>query len=604
MSEASQTITRMTEALIHRGPDGSGIWVDEQHGVALGHRRLSIIDLSVAGSQPMVSRSGRYVLVFNGEIYNNTELRKRLPTHSWRGHSDTETLLAGIDEWGLKKTLEASVGMFALALWDRADSTLYLARDRMGEKPLYYGWQGECFLFGSELKALKQHPSFRADIDRQALVRYVRSGYVPAPLSIYQGIFKLPPGTVAILTHKQSTAQQKPVFEAYWSLERIIAQKQQSPFAGSEQEAVDRLEHLLKQSVDGQRLADVPVGAFLSGGIDSSAVVALMQANSEESVRTFSIGFDEHDYDESQHARAVAAHLGTGHTEFRVTPADALELIPDLPVIYDEPFADPSQIPTLLVSRLARQHVTVAITGDGGDELFCGYGRYPHIAEKWHLLNRLPGFSRNAISALLPDSPLKEGLGTTSLDKFYQFTNRQWKGFPDLVIGTDLSESELTIPRVLSSDNERMMYADTRDYLPNDILIKVDRAAMSCSLETRVPLLDHRIVEFAWSLPSDLKYRDSVGKWPLKQLLYRYVPQELVDRPKMGFGVPLELWLRGELRGWAEELLDEKRLKREGFFNPTPIQKEWQTHLSGKRDRHYGLWTILMFQAWIGSVTN
>jgi asparagine synthase (glutamine-hydrolysing) len=591
----------MTQALVHRGPDDDGIWLDENCGIALGHCRLAILELTAAGHQPMLSTSGRYVLVFNGEIYNHEELRQRLPAQQWKGHSDTETLLTGIDQWGLGKALEASVGMFALALWDRAGRTLRLARDRMGEKPLYYGWQGDCFLFGSELKALKPHPMFRGEISRVALAEYVRSGYVPAPLSIYQGVYKLLPGTIATLTNDSLLSRQDPVISPYWSLEQAVGQRKRAPFLGSEQEAVNRLEDLLTQSIEGQQTADVPLGAFLSGGIDSSSVVALLQARASRPVRTFSIGFQEQDYDEAHHARNVATHLGTDHTEFLVTAADALKVIPELPTIYDEPFADASQIPTILVSRLARQHVTVAITGDGGDELFSGYGRYSQTAANWKRLSRLPYFARRLATRFLPACPLQEALGTASVDAFYRFVNRQWKGFPGLVLDCPHAETPPRIPAVLTSADERMMYADTLNYLPNDILVKVDRAAMSCSLESRVPLLDHRIVEFAWSLPNTIKHRQGVGKWPLKQLLCRYVPKELVERPKMGFGVPIDHWLRGPLREWAEDLLDDSRLSEEGFYDPKPIRKEWLRHLTGKHNRHYGLWTILMFQAWLNT---
>jgi len=599
LEEAREIITGMTQTLVHRGPDDLGVWLDEKSGVALGHRRLAIIDLSNAGRQPMVSTSGRFVLVFNGEIYNHRVLRQQLPNESWRGHSDTETFLACIEQWGLKETLSASVGMFALALWDTKENTLFLARDRMGEKPIYYGWMGETFLFGSELKALQRQPAFTAKIDRQALAHYVRSGYVPAPRCLFEGIFKLRPGTVAVLRNSDQIARRSPVLSEYWSLRQVVAQRKQTAFRGRADEAVEQLEELLTQSIADQLLADVPVGAFLSGGIDSSSVVALLQSISNNPVRTFSIGFDEPGYDESQHASNVATYLKTEHTKFRITSADALKIIPELPIIYDEPLGDASQIPTVLVSRLARQHVTVAITGDGGDELFCGYARYPHTRARWQRMARLPSAVRDACSRLLPASPVQECLQANSLDEFYRFTNRQWKGFPDLVCGSQEAPHVLKIPDELTAANERMMFADALDYLPNDILAKVDRAAMSCGLETRVPLLDHRIVEFAWSLPDAIKFYHGIGKWPLKNLLYRYVPKQLVTRPKMGFGVPINQWLRGELRDWAEDLLDEKRLQREGFFNPEPIRREWIRHISGKHDRHYGLWTILMFQCWI-----
>lgn len=601
--DASRIVKRMTNSLSHRGPDDVGVWLDNS-GVAFGHRRLSINDLSIAGHQPMVSYTGRYVLIFNGEIYNHNSLRKLLAEQNWRGQSDTETLLACIERWGLKKTLEASVGMFALAVWDKSERSLSLARDRMGEKPLYYGWHGNFFLFGSELKSLKIHPSFISAIDRQALCRYVRSGNVPAPYTIYSGTSKLPPGTIATLLNVDILKRQVPEITPFWSLEWVIEKKLKNPFIGNEQDAVAHLDELLTQSITGQQLADVPIGAFLSGGVDSSTVVALMQANSLKPVKTFSIGFNEQDYDESGHARVVAAHLRTDHTEFRVTSSDVLNVIPELATIYDEPFADASQLPTLLVSRLARQQVSVAMTGDGGDELFCGYGRYTETAARWFYLQLVPTFARNIARWVLPESPLRDALALTSIDEFYDFINRQWKASPRLVYRTRSLDISTVIPLVLASAKERMMYADAINYLPNDILVKVDRAAMSCGLETRVPLLDHRIVEFAWSLPSSIKNHEGIGKWPLKQLLYRYVPKNLVDRPKKGFAVPIEKWLRGDLRDWAEDLLDESKLIQQGYFDPKPIREEWRTHLSGRKDRHYGLWTILMFQDWLNSTSK
>lgn len=595
---ATEVIVRMAKSLQSRGPDGHGIWLNGTQGIALGHQRLAILDLSPAGHQPMLSVSGRFVLVFNGEIYNHQQLREQLPEQVWRGHSDTETLLAGIECWGLERTLQAAVGMFALALWDRQQLTLSLARDRMGEKPLYCGWQGKAFLFGSELKAIKNHPDFLNEIDRDAVALYVHHGYVPSPHCIFKGLSKLPPGAIALL-HGNCAPGRMPDISYYWQLKEVIARQANQRFLGSTQDAVIALEQHLQRAIDGQRVADVPLGAFLSGGIDSSLVVALMQARSTTPVRTFSIGFHEQLYDESHHARRVANHLGTAHTEFHVTAAEALGVIPDLPSIYDEPFADASQLPTVMLSRLARKSVTVSLSGDGGDELFCGYDRYPQIVRTWRRLQKLPLSLRRIASTVLPCSPLQEGLGSQSLDAFYLFTNRQWKGFPSLVRGVKAYANPTAIPDSLASAHERMMYADSVNYLPNDILVKVDRAAMSCSLETRVPLLDHRVVEFAWSLPDAIKFHNGVGKWPLRQILHRYVPRELVERPKMGFGVPLEHWLRGPLRDWADSLLDQRRLEREGFFNPKPIRQEWACHLSSKRDRHYGLWTILMFQAWL-----
>lgn len=600
---AAPSLARMTDAIRHRGPDASGAWLDVESGIALGHRRLAIVDLTDAGLQPMVSASGRYVLILNGEIYNHLDMRQRLGTSTWRGHSDTETLLAGIQHWGLERTLHHAVGMFAFALWDREEKSLTLARDRIGEKPLYYGWQGKSLLFGSELKALRKHPEFQNVIDRNALALYVRRGYVPTPHSIFKGIRKLAPGTTLKISANQN-AGYLPEPRVYWRLDDAIPHGDAKRFTGGREEAVEALEAHLRTAIEQQQVADVPLGAFLSGGVDSSTVVALMQAISHRPVRTFSIGFDEPGYNEAHHARAVAAHLKTDHTELYVSAQDAMSVIPDLPDIYDEPFADASQIPTVLVSRLARQHVTVALSGDGGDELFCGYSRYPQTEHTWQLLNRIPSALRLAFQKILPEGPLTEGLGAGSLDAFYNYMNLQWKGFPGLVLGINEECSPIQIPAWLREPRERMMYADALNYLPDDILVKVDRAAMSTSLETRVPFLDHRIVEFAWSLPDSIKYRSGIAKWPLKQLLYKYVPQQMVDRKKMGFGVPLEHWLRGPLRDWAEDLLAVQRLRIDGFFDTTSIRSEWARHLSTTRDRHYGLWTILMFQAWFESLKN
>jgi asparagine synthase (glutamine-hydrolysing) len=595
--EGSAVLGRMVEALRHRGPDESGQWIDAPRGIAFGHRRLSIIDLSPAGWQPMESDTGRFLLSFNGEIYNHLQLRQRLGQLSWRGHSDTETLLAGIERWGLESTLREATGMFALALWDREENTLSLARDRMGEKPLYYGWQGRSFLFASELKALHRHPEFTGTIDRSAVELYVRRGYVPKPRSIFSGICKLVPG--ALLEIKSSVAEgELPEPQAFWSLDQIIVEGVKHRFDGDPDDAVDELENLLSAAIKQQQMSDVPLGAFLSGGIDSSTVVALMQASSSIPVKTYTIGFEEKCYNEANHARAVAAHLHTEHTELYVSPEDAMVVIPQLPLIYDEPFADISQIPTVLVSRLARQQVTVALSGDGGDELFCGYGRYREYVDKWKQLARLPSPLRSTLQQLLPPSPFSEGVAAQSVDEFYRFMNSQWKGFPQLVRDAAKIDARDKVPDLLGSPQERLMYLDALEYLPDDILVKVDRAAMSASLETRVPLLDHHVVAFAWRLPIEIKFRNGVGKWPLKQILYKYVPEEMVNRPKMGFGVPMEHWLRGPLREWAEELLSENRLRRDGFFDPVPIRKQWEQHLTGKYDRHYGLWTLLMFQAW------
>lgn len=595
---ASCVLARMTQTIAARGPDDDGYWIDPAAGVAFGHRRLSVVDLSEAGHQPMRSADGRYVIVFNGEIYNHHELREQLPSQAWRGHSDTETLLAGIGTWGLRRCLERSTGMFALALWDRRERSLSLARDRLGEKPLYYGWQDDTFMFGSELKALRAHPQFVPDIDRAALDCLIRKGYVSSPRSIYKCISKLTPGCVVSIPI--SSERRVAVPEPYWSAASAVRRGLADPFKGSSEDAVHELERLLRQSIRDQMVADVPLGAFLSGGIDSSTVVALMQSQSRRPVKTYTIGFGDPLYDEADHARAVARYLGTEHTEYCASPEDALCLVPTLPQVYDEPFADMSQIPTLLVAQLARKEVTVALSGDGGDELFCGYGRYAQATHAWGKLSQVPLCVRSWIKPWLPPSALKAGIDAANVDAFYRFMNTQWKAHPRLVLGAPASPAEADFPAGLDPKG-RMMYSDMRDYLPDDILVKVDRAAMSQSLETRVPLLDHRVVEFAWQLPTALKVRAGVNKWPLKQVLYRHVPATLVDRPKRGFGVPMQHWLRTSLRDWAESLLDADRLKSEGFFDHVAVRNEWASHLSGRKDRHYGLWSILMFQQWLQS---
>jgi asparagine synthase (glutamine-hydrolysing) len=595
---ARHLLRAMTAALRHRGPDGDGQWLDVESGVAMGHRRLAVIDLSEAGQQPMLSASGRYVLVFNGEIYNHLELRERLPPSTWRGHSDTETLLSAIEAWGLDRALRSSVGMFALALWDRTNRRLSLARDRLGEKPLYYGWQGSTLLFASELKALQRHPDFHGTIDRMSVAEYVRCGYVPAPRSIFSGINKLLPGTILTIGMDRLGSDQSAP-KTFWSLDGVIASRHETPFRGTRADAIAELETLLATTIRGQRLSDVPLGAFLSGGVDSSTIVAIMQATSRLPAKTFTIGFEEDVYNEAAHARAVAECLRTDHTELYVSAQTAMEVIPDLPVIYDEPFADPSQIPTVLLSRLARRQVTVALSGDAGDELFCGYSRYPQTVKTWERLSRVPWRARSILHSILPSSPFQEGVGAETVDSFYEFANEQWKGHPLLVLGLEGSTKGNRPSRPdLPDARERMMYADTNKYLPDDILVKVDRAAMSVGLETRVPLLDHRIVEFAWRLPIDWKHHNGVGKWPLKQILYKHVPEHLVNRPKMGFGVPLEHWLRGPLKEWAHDLLSMHRLRSEGLFDASAIAAEWAVHCSGRRNRHYGLWTVLMFEAW------
>jgi asparagine synthase (glutamine-hydrolysing) len=624
-----EALPRMTAAIARRGPDDAGHWFDEAAGIALGHRRLSIVDLSPAGHQPMVSASGRYQIIFNGEIYNHVALRRELEQggqrFEWRGHSDTETLLAGIEVWGFEATLKRCIGMFAMALWDRETRSLQLARDRLGEKPLYYGWQGQHFFFASELSALKAHPAFKPVLNPQAIALMMRHNYIPSPYSIYQGIAKLTPGTTLLVSPAHRDATPTPYWRAYDAVANGLA----DPFTGSPAEAVDALESLLMDAVGQQMMADVPLGAFLSGGVDSSAVVALMQAQSDRPVQTFTIGFNEAGYNEAVHAKAVAKHLGTQHTEWYVTPQDALNVIPKLPGMYSEPFSDSSQIPTFLVSQLARRQVTVSLSGDGGDELFGGYNRYTQTHRLWSTISRLPiplrKLAAAGITSLSPShwnalaSPLMailpakyqhrniggvahKGAGVLackSVDAIYHTAVSHWNP-ADLLFNGAEPLTTITDPHSMPPCDaiHRMMALDTISYLPGDILCKVDRAAMAVSLESRVPLLDHRVVEFAWSLPLEMKLRDGVGKWPLREVLYRHVPKSLIERPKMGFGIPIDDWLRGPLKDWAEALLDEKRLREQGLFKPELIRWKWAEHQSGKANWQYQLWDVLMFQAW------
>ena len=634
ISSYQQTIKQMTDAILNRGPDDDGFWLNDTNGVVFGHRRLSIIDLSQAGHQPMTSHQGRYVIAFNGEVYNfqdiRAELEKKNGAVKWRGHSDTEVILAAVECWGVEATLKKLVGMFAFSLWDKAENTLYLARDRMGEKPLYYGWQGNTFLFGSELKALRQHPAWQGEINRDALSSYLRHGYVPAPFSIYKDINKLLPGTYLKLSQQQAGQRAMPEPLHYWSIDEAVQKGLQEPFSGTPEQAVEELDQLLRQSIRGQMIADVPLGAFLSGGIDSSTVVALMQDMSERPVNTFSIGFHEQGYNEAEHARAVASHLKTNHTELYVTGKQSLEVIPEIPSLYDEPFADASQIPTYLVSKLARQQVTVSLSGDAGDELFCGYERYQRGISLWQKINKIPlrQIIGNTLKHLPPallnsvffwadryltgaESPgdvayklnIIAGMLTaeSKYDLYYHMVSL-WKDPNNIVIGASETPSIFHAAEKFSERfqdaRDGFMYIDQHSYLPDDILAKVDRAAMGVSLEGRIPMLDHRLVEFAWRLPTAIKIRDGQQKWPLRQVLYQHVPRKIIDRPKMGFGVPLDSWLGNELKSWAEALLSRERLQQEGFFEPELIRQMWQEHQSGNRDWQYPLWVVLMFQQW------
>ncbi len=629
-SANAEVIRHMASALAHRGPDDEGVWSEPEAGIALAHRRLAIVDLSPAGHQPMFSHCGRYVIAFNGEIYNHALIRTQLDAeahYAWQGHSDTEVLLAAVIRWGVKQALAKCVGMFAFALWDRRERALVLARDRMGEKPLYYGRIGKVFGFASELKALRAHPGWAAEVNRDALALLMRHNYVPAPYTIYQGVLKLRPGHVLFLGQNSK----EPRIEAYWRADDAARQGREHPFRGTPEEAVDALEGLLRQSLEGQMIADVPLGAFLSGGIDSSTVVAAMQSLSPKPIRTFAIGFHQPDYNEAEHAKGVARHLGTDHVELYVTEREALDVIPKLPEIYCEPFSDSSQIPTYLVSKLAREHVTVSLSGDAGDELFSGYTRYGLADSMWKRLSRVPASLRRAAAGFvtLPPPAVYDSLARPLMqlmserrrqarlgDKVHKAAGllalgtpgevylhlcSHWSAPERLVLGAKELPTMLTgyepLPD-LAGNVERMMYTDLVSYLPDDILVKVDRAAMAVSLETRVPFLDHRIVEFALSLPLSILRANNTPKWPLRQLLYRHVPKHLVDRPKMGFGVPIDSWLRGDLRDWAEDLLSERRLKSDGFFDLTLVRRVWDEHLSGRRNHQYLLWDVLMFQGW------
>jgi asparagine synthase (glutamine-hydrolysing) len=615
-------VRRMTDTLIHRGPDDSGVWIDEAAGLALGFRRLAILDLSPLGHQPMRSASGRYVIVFNGEVYNFSSLRRELEPlgYGFRGNSDTEVILAAMEQWGIRAAVERFVGMFALAVWDCQCRRLTLVRDRLGIKPLYYGWNRGVFLCGSELKAFRAYPGFDPQVDRDALSLYLRHACIPAPHSIYRGIHKLPPGCLVEIASPLPAESAQPV--AYWSTQAAASQGVANRFTGSPKEAIDALDDLLREAVKMRMVADVPLGAFLSGGIDSSMVVALMQAQSARPVRTFTMGFHELDHNEAEHAKTVAKHLGTDHTELYVSPDDARSVISRLPDMFDEPFADSSQIPTFLVSELTRRHVTVCLSGDGGDELFGGYHQYQTVPQRYRMGDWCPAAIRQRLGRMLYEcgnrfpiecfgssgkalktrmrleGRLLAAVGHRALHRAYA---SQIEDPLEVVIGggdplyvLTNAEQDVSLPDLA----EQLMYYDMSCYLPDDILTKVDRASMAVSLEARVPILDHRVVEFAWRLPSQLKIQNGQGKWILRQVLYRYVPRELIERPKKGFAVPIAHWLRGPLRDWAADILNENTLSQDGFFQPKIVMSWWKRFLAGEPQLHARLWIILMFQTW------
>jgi asparagine synthase (glutamine-hydrolysing) len=622
----------MAATVVHRGPDADAVWADAEAGVGLGHRRLAVIELGAGGAQPMISGGGRWVVAYNGEIYNHREVRARLEGAGTRlrSGSDTEVLVAAVEQWGIDRALDACEGMFAAAFWDRRERQLHLVRDRFGEKPLYYGWVGSLFAFGSELKAICALPGFSASLDRQAVARYLRHNCIPAPHTIYQGICKLLPGHL-VTVGASSPPGRLPAQRCYWSAAEAVERARRNPLAAADSELTDELEALLSNAVAARMVADVPVGAFLSGGIDSSTIVALMQQHATTPVRTFTVGFADRSFDESAEAAAVAAHLGTEHTAVRIGDAEAVEVISKLPDIWDEPFADVSQIPTYLVSRVARRDVTVSLSGDGGDELFAGYNRHSWLDRVWERAAVVPpGVRRAAGSALALIPPgLVEGagratqalpprwrvrnpstkvvklarvLGAADPEDAYRSLTTHWADSSSMVLGAgpeDAPQDAATSPVAGAGITEQMLWSDLVGYLPDDILAKVDRAAMAVSLETRVPFLDRGVLDLAWRLPLDVKLRGGQTKWLLRQVLNRHVPAQLVDRPKMGFGLPIGAWLRGELSPWADHLLDERRLRAQGLLDPVPVRRAWELHRSGRRDLGYELWDVLVLQAWI-----
>ena len=632
MKSREKIISEMTDTLVHRGPDDKGYWHNHSMGLSLGHRRLSIMDLSSNGDQPMRSNSGRYIMVFNGEIYNHTALRQELQNSglsvNWRGHSDTETLLACIDYWGVEKSIKKCTGMFSIAVFDNEEKDLLLIRDRIGEKPLYYGFQDGIFLFASELKAIKKHPNFVGSINRNALALQLRYSYIPSPYSIYTGIKKLKAGSIIRFSLKKLNISQAKLNQpkSYWSLQDTVLDSKKNIYTGKSRVAIKDLSDWLNKSVQDQMVADVSIGAFLSGGVDSSLIVSLMQSQRALPVETFTIGFTEDSYNEAVFSKKIANHLGTKHTELYVSPNDAISVIDKLPEIYDEPFSDSSQIPTYLVSKMTKKNVSVSLSGDAGDELFGGYNRYLWTRKIWDRIKFLPTPLRKAIAIGMSSIPpsnwdrilkrmshntshlgdkihkLSSVITACSSDEFYINLVSNWKNPNDLVIGAEnipVAINENIDHLNFDSIEQRMMYLDTISYLPDDILTKIDRASMSVSLETRVPFLNHDVIDFAYKLPLSMKIKDGQSKWILRQLLDKYVPRDLIERPKMGFGIPIDEWLRGPLKDWAESLLDESRLKNEGYFNPKLIRIKWNEHQTRKRNWQHHLWDILMFQAWL-----
>jgi asparagine synthase (glutamine-hydrolysing) len=632
----SHELFKMAKTMIHRGPDDEGVWFDSNVGVGLAHRRLAIIDLSREGHQPMTSISGRYVIVYNGEIYNFQLLRKSLKNENiqWRSHSDTEVILAAIESWGIETAVKHCIGMFAFALWDKKERILYLCRDRIGIKPLYYALIKNGMVFGSELKALKAHQDFEPIIDRNALALYLRYNCIPAPYCIFQNSWKLMPGHILkISANSLRKKKELPKSFSYWSASNIVEAGKREPVKyTTAEEAIERLEDKLFDAVKMRMISDVPLGCFLSGGVDSSTVASLMQKQSNQPIKTFTIGFHDIRYNEAKYAKAVANILGTEHTELYVSIDDAIDVIPNLPTLYDEPFSDSSQIPTFLLSKLTRLHVTVCLSGDGGDEIFGGYNRHFLWQSIWQKTKWMPMHLKKLISCgmkkispntwdkilqnLMFLSPerfkfgmsgdrihkLSEVIDSQSPEMIYKTLISHWKEPEKIVING--SEPMTVIAKcnyhpTISEFTHQMMYFDLITYLPDDILTKIDRASMGVSLEARVPILDHRVVEFVWRLPLSMKVFNNQGKWILRQILYKYVPKELIERPKMGFAIPIDAWLRGPLRDWAETILDENRLKQEGFFDPKPIRNKWEEHLSGKLNWQYDLWDVLMFQSWL-----